>query len=170
MLLVLAWVLLVWSLGEIFFKLFPQIVYFGLSFPAAQMAALYFSAPCYADGVAGWLILWPLNPMTVTQSCSGATYFLFLFTLLSTWRIYHFGWRKSLWNFPWILLVSYGLAIGANTMRIILSAHTSLWTKMLLTEQWQAAVHCATGVVCFLTIFIFAHLTINRRTIHAIRN
>ncbi len=124
----------------------------GFSMPAARLAAAFMGIPCVrAPG--GYTLASEILPVSVTASCSAASFFILL-TALVCGVLYGsrggFRARTLLWAVPGC----YAVTLTANAARIILGWHAGVWARGHLAEDFWGAVHLGVGVMVFISFLV----------------
>jgi exosortase K len=146
-------------LVTLFENLKVELTYFV--YPTGKLTS-FFCGGFSSFSEEGFRLLIAEVPVLISTACSGLTFFCILFSFITISRI-------SIYKKISLLLLCYPLTIIANMFRIISSAHTHQLIGSHLPGGLFHTVHLVTGVIVYLTFFIFISLFIQRKLLDANR-
>lgn len=144
-------------------KLFPTTAYNLFAYPAGFLISLFFSTPLAWN--ANHELLIPLNQQTIhiVPSCSGYGFFCMLWAMC-VWHLFRrFTVPKAFLYSMLVVPAAYALTIISNSCRMVSAYQAHQITKILLPDNFQAAIHQGIGILLFLSIIMATHLYLERK-------
>ena len=125
--------------------------------PAGWIASLFLGVSS-GRGESGFLLAHPGIEIHVVEACSGFDFFSMVFAVLAGMAFARA--RRPLLSTILFLPLSFGIALAANSARIVCAVQARLHADLLPTGISFEAVHLAVGVCVFVTaLAATAHLT-----------
>ncbi len=124
----------------------------GFSMPAARLAAAFMGIPCVRVP-GGYALASQVLPVSVTTSCSAASFFILL-TALVCGVLYGSKGSSRAKMLLWVVPGCYAITLTANTARIVLGWHAGIWARVHLAENFWGAVHLGIGVMVFISFLV----------------
>jgi len=122
---------------------------------AARIASLLSGSPVF-ETPEGWLLPVNAQPILVTTACSGATFFVISYTLLS-WQLRR-RMPSLLLTLVASLIPTLAFTLMINGLRIVCLAHAHHWIIPHLPASYAAFAHLLVGVAVFLPSLICLNL------------
>jgi exosortase K len=132
-------------------------------FPAAQLSALFLSAPCVRVAE-GYLIEVGDLPILVSLACSGSGFFVLLLAMMLGLVCRHN--KLSVTSVSLVAIAAYGVMLVANVCRITLGFFVAVLSRHILPECLWAGIHLCVGVLVFLCALVLVYLYMEWRLNH----
>jgi exosortase K len=137
---------------RILFQQFPVLKSLFI-YPTGILVNAFYTTGTYTDSQ--WIYIFEQTKFVLGESCSGTTFFSLLFA--------YFIYSIAKHNIPlaWLVL-TYPIALIANTMRILSSINAQRFLAHTNADSYSDAIHVIMGTITFVSCLLLVALFIGR--------